>query len=46
MVAVTFGELLELLEPYFEVQLLEHDYQRLVPWNGTSGNALVVAVKR
>ena len=46
MVAVTFGELLELLEPYFEVQLLEHDYQRLVPWNGTSGNALVVGVKR
>ena len=42
MVAVTFGELLELLEPYFEVQLLEHDYQRLVPWDGASGNALVV----
>ncbi|MEE3158787.1 MAG: SAM-dependent methyltransferase, partial [Pseudomonadota bacterium] len=46
MVAVTFGELLELLEPYFEVQLLEHDYQRLVPWDGASGNALVVGVRR
>lgn len=46
MVAVTFGELLELLDPYFEVQLLEHDYQRLVPWDGASGNALVVGVKR
>ncbi|HCB42745.1 MAG TPA: SAM-dependent methyltransferase [Pseudomonas sp.] len=46
MVAVTFGELLELLDPYFEVQLLEHDYQRLVPWGGASGNALVVGVKR
>ncbi|MEL0169422.1 MAG: class I SAM-dependent methyltransferase [Pseudomonadaceae bacterium] len=46
MVAVTFAELIDLLEPYFEVQVLEHDYQRLVPWNEVSGNALVVGVKR
>ena len=46
MVAVTFDELLELLEPYFEVQLLAHDYQRLVSWDGASGNVLAVCVKR
>lgn len=46
MVAVSFEELIELLEPYFEVQVLEHDYEKIVPWNGTSGNALFVCVKR
>lgn len=46
MVAVTFAQLIELLEPYFEVQVLEHDYQRLSAWGGVSGNVLVVGVKR
>lgn len=45
MVAVSFDELIELLQPYFEVHLLEHDYQKLIPWNGTSGNAIVACVK-
>lgn len=45
MVAVSFGELIELLEPYFEVHVLEHDYEKIVPWGGTSGNALFVCVK-
>ncbi|MDR6235995.1 class I SAM-dependent DNA methyltransferase [Pseudomonas oryzihabitans] len=46
MVAVDFPELLALLEPCFEVQVLEHDYQRIEPWDGASGNALFVCVKR
>lgn len=45
MVAVSFGELIALLQPYFEVQVLEHDYQKIIPWNGTSGNALFACVK-
>jgi len=46
MVAVSFAELQSLLTPYFEVQVLEHDYQRLLPWDGQSGNALWACVKR
>ena len=46
MVAVSFDELQALLQPYFEVHLFEHDYQKLVAWNGTSGNALLACVKR
>ncbi len=45
MVAVSFGELIELLQPTFEVHVLEHDYEKIVPWNGTSGNAIFVCVK-
>ncbi|AHL76270.1 SAM-dependent methyltransferase [Stutzerimonas stutzeri] len=46
MVAVSFGELKELLQPTFEVHALEHDYERIMPWNQTSGNAIFVCVKR
>ena len=46
MVAVSFGELIELLKPYFEVHVLEHDYEKIVPWGGTSGNALFACVRR
>lgn len=46
MVAVTFGELTGLLQPYFEVHVLEHDYEKIIPWNGTSGNAIFACVKR
>lgn len=45
MVAVSFTELQALLQPYFEVHVLEHDYQKLVPWNTHSGNALLACVK-
>lgn len=45
MVAVSFGELIELLKPYFEVHVLEHDYEKIVPWNGMSGNAIFACVK-
>ncbi|MDU9390696.1 class I SAM-dependent methyltransferase [Pseudomonas sp. zfem002] len=46
MVAVSFDELQTLLEPYFEVTVLEHDYEKLVPWDGVSGNGLFACVKR
>jgi len=45
MVAVGFGELIGLLEPYFEVHVLEHDYEKIVPWDEVSGNAIFVCVK-
>lgn len=30
----------------FRVQVFEHDYERITPWAGSSGNALFVCVKR
>ena len=46
MVALSFAEFETLLAPWFEVHVLEHDYQRIVPWDGSSGNALFVCLKR
>lgn len=46
MVAVNFTELQALLQPYFDVYVLEHDYQRIVPWDGVSGNALFACSRR
>ncbi|TRX73261.1 class I SAM-dependent DNA methyltransferase [Pseudomonas mangiferae] len=45
MVAVSFAELQALLQPDFDVHVFEHDYDRLIPWDGASGNALFVCVK-
>lgn len=45
MVAVSFAELQALLQPYFDVQLFEHDYDKIIPWNKTSGNAIFTCVK-
>jgi len=45
-VAVSFGELIALLTPYFEVHVFEHDYQTITPWDNASGNAIFVCVKR
>lgn len=45
MVAVGFGELIGLLEPYFEIHVLEHDYEKIIPWNQESGNAIFVCAK-
>jgi ubiquinone/menaquinone biosynthesis C-methylase UbiE len=45
MVAVSFAELIELLQPYFEVHVLEHDHETILPWVGTSGNAIFACVK-
>lgn len=46
MVAVSFVQLQALLQPYFEVHVLEHDYDKLIPWDGASGNALFACVKK
>ena len=45
MVAFSFKELIEILKPYFEVNIFEHDYDKLIPWDTQSGNALVTCVK-
>lgn len=46
MVAVSFAELQALLSPYFEVNILAHDYDRIAPWDNSAGNALFACVKR
>ncbi|EKE69550.1 class I SAM-dependent DNA methyltransferase [Gallaecimonas xiamenensis] len=46
MVAVTFAELEALLDPLFEVHIFEHDYDKILPWDQASGNAIFVCVKR
>ena len=46
MVAVSFVELQALLQPYFDVQVFEHDYQKLIAWDGLSGNAIFACVKK
>lgn len=46
MVATSFTELEALLSPYFEVQIFEHDYDKIIPWDLASGNALFVCTKR
>ncbi len=45
MVAVSFAQLQALLQPYFAVQVFAHDYEKLIPWDGASGNALFACVK-
>ena len=46
MVALSFIEFEKLLEPFFEVHIFEHNYQSIAPWDGESGNALFVCIKR
>ena len=46
MVAVSFEQLRQLLLPYFEVHILEHDYSAVLPWLSVSGNAIFVCIKR
>ena len=45
MVAFNFKELNDILQPYFEVHVFEHDYDKIMPWQKNSGNALFVCVK-
>lgn len=45
MVALGFEEFRDLLAPLFDVHIFEHDYDRIVPWDQSSGNALFVCVK-
>jgi ubiquinone/menaquinone biosynthesis C-methylase UbiE len=46
MVAVDFQQLQQLLAPYFEVHNFEHDYQKILPWEGRNGNAIFVGIKQ
>ncbi|MFB9868252.1 class I SAM-dependent DNA methyltransferase [Vreelandella sulfidaeris] len=46
MVAVSFPELIVLLEPLFDVHVFEHDYEKITPWDTASGNAIFVCVKK
>ena len=46
MLAVAFPELTLLLEKHFDVFVFEHDYDKLLPWEGQTGNAIFVCVKR
>jgi SAM-dependent methyltransferase len=45
MVALCFDELIDILKPYFEVHVFEHDYERLIPYEKMSGNAIFTCVK-
>ena len=46
MTALSLRQLQAMLnEVGFDVTILEHDYQRLIPWGGESFNALVIAKK-
>jgi hypothetical protein len=45
MVAFNFEQLQGLLHPYFEVHVFEHDYNKIVPWDKQSGNAIFACVK-
>jgi SAM-dependent methyltransferase len=46
MVAFSFDELIQILKPYFEVHVFEHDYETILPYKKTSGNAIFTCVKR
>lgn len=46
MVALSFDELQDILQPYFEVHVFEHDYDKIIPWDTVSGNAIFGCVKR
>ncbi|MBR7889574.1 class I SAM-dependent methyltransferase [Marinomonas sp. A79] len=46
MVAIRFDELQDLLAPYFDVTMFEHEHDKIAPWQGQSGNAIFVCVKK
>ena len=45
MVAFSFDDLIDILKPYFEVHIFEHDYEKISPYEQTSGNAIFTCVK-
>lgn len=45
MVALTFQHLQQLLAPYFEVHIFQHDYRKIASWESPSGNAIFVCIK-
>jgi ubiquinone/menaquinone biosynthesis C-methylase UbiE len=46
MVALNFMQLQRLLSPYFDVHMFEHDYDKIIPWDQISGNAIFVCIKK
>lgn len=45
MVALSFDELLRMLQPYFDVHVFEHDYEKITLLGKNSGNAIFTCVK-
>jgi len=45
MVALSFDELLGMLQPYFDVHVFEHDYEKITHAGKSSGNAIFTCVK-
>jgi ubiquinone/menaquinone biosynthesis C-methylase UbiE len=45
MVAFSFEELIGILKPYFEVHVFEHNYETILPYEKTSGNAIFTCIK-
>jgi hypothetical protein len=45
MVAVSFDQLQQMLAPYFEITIFEHNYETLRPWAKHTGNAIFSCVK-
>lgn len=46
MVAFSFEQMQQLLKPFFDVHIFEHDYQKITPWNNETGNAIFVGIKQ
>ncbi|HEY8940710.1 MAG TPA: class I SAM-dependent methyltransferase [Cellvibrio sp.] len=46
MVALDFQQMQQLLEPYFDVHIFEHNYRTILPWNQLSGNAIFLGIKK
>lgn len=46
MVALNFDQLQELLTPYFDVHVFEHEHDKIIAWNKQSGNAIFLCVKK
>ena len=45
MVAFSFDELIDILKPFFEVHIFEHNYEKLLPYDKCSGNAIFTCIK-
>lgn len=46
MVAIRFDELQDMLASYFDVTIFEHEHDKIRLWEGQSGNAIFVCVKK
>jgi hypothetical protein len=46
MVALSFTELQNILAPYFDVHVFEHEHDKIAAWDQLSGNAIFVCIKK